>query len=95
MVAGELGTLRDQNLPVILVVLQDAACADRTEAAPGRAEHPGVRLGRTDLAALPPPSARLEQRRRCGMRAALLEALARPISVIACSISADSYVDAF
>ncbi len=39
MVAGELGTLRDANLPVVLVVLQDAKpCPDRNEAAPGRAE---------------------------------------------------------
>ncbi|MFL5331663.1 MAG: thiamine pyrophosphate-binding protein [Geminicoccaceae bacterium] len=96
---GELGTLRDEGLRVILVVLQDESLA-LIELKQRQAGLPqlGVRLGRTDL----PAVARAfggegsEVASTDELREALLEALAAPgFSLIACRIRADSYVDAF
>jgi acetolactate synthase I/II/III large subunit len=96
---GELGTLRDQGLRVILVVLQDA-CLALIELKQRQAGLPqlGVRLGRTDLPAVAQAfgGAGAEVASAEELRDALVEALAVPgFSVIACSISADSYADAF
>ena len=96
---GELGTLRDQGLRVILVVLQDACLAliELKQRQAGLSQL-GVTLGRTDLPAVARAfgGAGAEVASAEELHAALVEALAAPgFSVIACSISADSYVDAF
>ena len=94
---GELGTLRDQGLPVVLVVLQDASLAliELKQRAAGLACH-GVRLGRTDL----PAVARAFGGRGVqvgsteGLRAALAEALAAPVfTLLACTVAAEDYRD--
>jgi acetolactate synthase-1/2/3 large subunit len=99
MVAGELGTLRDRGLPVVVVVFQDASLAliELKQAAAGL-PRAGVGLGRTDLAGLA---------RAFGghgvtvadvdaLRTALREALsASRFTLVACAFEADRYVDAF
>lgn len=92
---GELGTLRDQGLGVVLVTLQDASLAlielKQRQAGLARA---GVGLGRTDL----PAVARafggrgVQVGSAAALRAALAEALAAPcFTLMACSIEVDSY----
>lgn len=92
---GEFGTLRDQGLPVVVVVLQDGSLAlielKQRHAGLPRA---GVGLGRTDL----PAVARAFGGRgfqvgdQAALRAALAEAVAAPgFSLIACAIAAEGY----
>lgn len=93
---GELGTLRDQELPIVLVVLQDASLAlielKQRQAGLARA---GVTLGRTDL----PAVARafggigMQVETVAGLRAALAEALeSTTFALIACTLDAEAYV---
>ena len=96
---GELGTLRDQGLRAILVVLQDASLT-LIELKQRQAGLPplGVSLGRTDLPAIARAFGGVgyEVASAEGLRAALSEALAtQAFTVIACRIDADSYQDAF
>jgi acetolactate synthase I/II/III large subunit len=96
---GELGTLRDQGLNVILVVLQDESLA-LIELKQRQAGLPqlGVRLGRTDLPAVARAfgGAGAEVASAEELHTALTEALpASGFCMIACRIRADSYVDAF
>jgi acetolactate synthase-1/2/3 large subunit len=92
---GELGTLRDQGLRVILVVLQDASLAliELKQRQAGLARV-GVGLGHTDL----PTVARAFGGRGVStgsvaeLRAALADALtASTFTLIACRIDLDSY----
>ena len=94
---GELGTLRDQGLPVVLVVLQDGSLGliELKQRQAGLARI-GVGLGRTDLAAV----ARAFGGRgvtagsEAELKAALAEALAAAtFTLIACPIDLESYVD--
>ena len=94
---GELGTLRDQGLPVVLVVLQDGSLGliELKQRQAGLARI-GVGLGRTDLAAV----ARAFGGRgvtagsEAELKAALAEALAATtFTLIACPIDLESYVD--
>lgn len=99
MTLGELGTLRDQGLPVVLVVLQDASLAliELKQAGAGLARA-GVGLGRTDL----PAVARAFGGRGVqvasaeALRAALAEALTAPaFTLLACQIAAEDYTGRF
>ena len=96
MVAGELGTLRDAGLPVVLVVLQDESLAliEMKQRQAGLTPA-GVRLGRTDLAALAAAfgGVGVAVRDAAALKNALAAALARrdAFSLIACSIEADDY----
>jgi acetolactate synthase-1/2/3 large subunit len=99
MVLGELGTLRDQDLAVVVVVLQDASLAlielKQRQAGLVRA---GVRLGRTDLPAIARAfgGRGMQVEAAEGLRAALAEAFAAPgFTLLACSIEADGYLDCF
>lgn len=92
---GELGTLRDQGLPVVLVVLQDASLGliELKQRQAGLARL-GVGLGRTDL----PGVARAFGGRGIAVAstaellAELAEALTAPtFTLIACPIDLDSY----
>jgi acetolactate synthase-1/2/3 large subunit len=92
---GELGTLRDQGLAVVLVVLQDESLAliELKQRQAGLARV-GVGLGRTDL----PAVARAFGGRgvqvgdAASLRAALAEALAAPcFTLVACAVEADAY----
>ena len=93
---GELGTLRDPGLPVIAVVLQDESLAliEMKQRQAGLAEA-GVRLGRTDLAALAESfgGAGITVRDAQALREAIAAALARRdrFTLIACITGADAY----
>lgn len=96
---GELGTLRDQALSVVLVVLQDASLAlielKQAQAGLGRC---GVGLGRTDYPAIARAFGGhgVEVADAAALRTALAEALTRDrFTLIACRIEAAAYVDAF
>jgi acetolactate synthase-1/2/3 large subunit len=92
---GELGTLRDQGLPVVLVVLQDASLAlielKQQDAGLVRA---GVAMGRTDLPALARAFGGygVEVASADGLRSALGDALAADrFTILACRIEAAAY----
>lgn len=94
---GELGTLRDQKLPVIVVVLQDQSLAlielKQRQAGLGRS---GVTLGPTDLAAVARAfgGVGVQVETQVSLRTALANALVSPtFTVIACQIDAESYVN--
>ena len=92
---GELGTLRDQGLPVVLVVLQDASLGliELKQRQAGLARI-GVGLGRTDLVAVARAfGGRGVSAASVGeLRAALSDALAAAtFTLIVCPIDLDSY----
>jgi acetolactate synthase-1/2/3 large subunit len=96
MILGELGTLRDQGLPVVVLVLQDASLAliELKQRQAGLARN-GVGLGRTDLVAVARAfggdGARVQD--VPALEAALRTALRRDsFSLIACPVDASSYV---
>jgi acetolactate synthase-1/2/3 large subunit len=96
MTLGELGTLRDQGLRPIVVVLQDASLAliELKQRQAGLAAA-GVALGRTDFAAVATAFGGwgVTVRDTEGLAAALDHALAAgTFGVIACEIEAGAYV---
>jgi len=97
MTLGELGTLRDQGLRPIVVVLQDASLAlIELKQRQATLRPAGVAIGRTDLAAVATAfgGRGFNVRDVSTLEVALLEALAvETFSVIACEIEADLYVD--
>jgi len=97
MCLGELGTIRDQQLPLIVVVLQDESLAliELKQSQAGLARS-GVRLGATRYEAVAEAfsghGVRVASRAELG--AALTEALVRTaFSVIVCEIRAEDYAD--
>jgi acetolactate synthase I/II/III large subunit len=99
MCLGELGTLRDQGLPIMVVVLQDRSLAliELKQRQAGLARS-GVALGDTDLPAVARAfgGVGVQVTTATALRAALDEALTAPVfTLIACQISADCYVDRF
>lgn len=93
---GELGTLRDLGLPVVLVVLQDASLAliELKQRQAGLARN-GVGLGRTDLPAIARAFGGhgVAVGSTSELRAALAEALAAPgFTLLACTIEAEAYL---
>jgi acetolactate synthase-1/2/3 large subunit len=96
MVLGELGTLRDQSLPVVVLVLQDASLAliELKQRQAGLMPN-GIGLGRTDLAAVAQAFGgdgavvqnirALEEALRAGLQR-------HRFSLIACPIESESYV---
>lgn len=97
MTLGELGTLRDQGLPVVVVVLQDLSLAliELKQAAAGLARH-GVGLGATRFEAV--AEAFGGRGVRVGdaeaLSAALAGAFASPVfTLVVCEIDARDYVD--
>jgi acetolactate synthase-1/2/3 large subunit len=99
MVAGELGTLRDRGLPVVVVVFQDASLAliELKQAAAGLARA-GVGLGRTDLAGLAGAfgGRGVTVADAEGLRTALRDAFSAPtFTLVACAFDADQYAGAF
>jgi acetolactate synthase-1/2/3 large subunit len=97
MTLGELGSLRDQRLPVVIVVLQDESLAlielKQRRAGLGPA---GVALGRTryEEIAAAFDGAGVRVRDVSALRAALAAALERrAFTLIACEIEAGAYVD--
>ena len=97
MTLGELGTLRDQRLPVVIVVLQDASLAliELKQRRAGLAAA-GVALGRTryEEVAAAFDGAGVRVRDVGALRAALAAALARSsFTLITCEIEASAYVD--
>lgn len=97
MTLGELGTIRDQALPITILVLQDESLGliELKQAAAGLART-GVTLGRTDYAAVARAFGGLgvECRDRASVRSALAEAAGRPaFTLITCPIDARAYVD--
>lgn len=94
---GELGTLRDQELPVIVVVLQDQSLAliELKQRQAGLDRY-GVTLGPTDLAAVARAfgGGGIQVETRASLRTALAKALTAPaFTVIACQIDAESYIN--
>lgn len=97
MTLGELGALRDQGLPVIVLVLQDESLAliELKQAQAGLAPH-GVRMGATRFAEIARAfdglgaSAASVEELDAALGAALNER--RRFSLIACHITAESYV---
>jgi acetolactate synthase I/II/III large subunit len=99
MCLGELGTLRDQALPIMMVVLQDRSLAliELKQRQAGLARS-GVALGDTDLPAVARAfgGVGVQVTTTTALRAALDEARTAPVfTLIACQISADCYVDRF
>jgi acetolactate synthase-1/2/3 large subunit len=98
MVLGELGTLRDEALPVIAIVMQDESLAliELKQRQAGLTAA-GVRLGHTDLAAVAAAfgGAGVTVADPDALRTALRDALRRRdrFTLIACTIRADLYVD--
>lgn len=97
MCLGELGTMRDQALPVVVVVLQDHSLAliELKQRQAGLAEA-GVRLGATRYEAVADAfSGRgIRVKSRAELEAALAEALARKtFTVIVCDIEARDYAE--
>jgi acetolactate synthase-1/2/3 large subunit len=97
MTLGELGSLRDQHLPVVIVVLQDESLAliELKQRQAGLAEA-GVALGRTryEEIAAAFDGAGVRVRDVGALRAALAAALERRVfTLIACEIEAGAYVD--
>ncbi|MBV9077439.1 MAG: thiamine pyrophosphate-binding protein, partial [Methylobacteriaceae bacterium] len=96
MTMGELGTLRDQGLPVIVVVLQDASLAlIELKQRQAGLDPAGVALGPTDYAAVAAAFGGVGH--QVGDASALAEALRAALgrdrfSVIACTIGAEDYV---
>lgn len=97
MCLGELGTMRDQGLPVVVVVLQDQSLAliELKQSQAGLAEA-GVRLGATRYEAVAQAfsghGARVKT--RAALEAALAEAMARKtFTVIVCDIEASDYAE--
>ncbi len=97
MCLGELGTIRDQNLPVVILVLQDESLAlielKQRQAGLARA---GVRLGRTRYeeiaAAFSGTGVRVCD--RAALEAALRAAFGgSSFTLIVCEIEAQAYVD--
>jgi acetolactate synthase-1/2/3 large subunit len=95
MVMGELGTLRDAGLPVIVVVLQDESLGlielKQRQAGLARA---GVALGRTDLARVAAGFGGhgVTVRDAATLAQGLRDALARDrFTLIACTIEAAAY----
>ena len=96
MTLGELGTLRDQSLPVVVLVLQDHSLAliELKQAQAGLARN-GVRLGATRFAEI---ARAFDGHGVCvashaALNVALREAFARRdrFSLIACQIAGDAY----
>ena len=97
MCLGELGTIRDQGLPIVIIVLQDQSLAliELKQANAGLAEA-GVRLGATRYEAIAEAFSGHGVRVKGGgeFAAELAAALARKtFSVIVCEIEASDYVD--
>ena len=96
MTLGELGTLRDQGLPVVVLVLQDESLAlIELKQRQAGLEPKGVRMGATDYAAV--AQAFGGEGLTVSSRAALAEALAAALrgtrfTVIAAKIDASDYV---
>jgi acetolactate synthase-1/2/3 large subunit len=97
MSLGELGSLRDQRLPVVVVVLQDESLAliELKQRQAGLLEA-GVKLGRTRYeeiaAAFDGVGVRVHD--VAALRAALATALERRVfTLIACEIEAGTYLD--
>ncbi|MGL4637355.1 MAG: thiamine pyrophosphate-binding protein [Beijerinckiaceae bacterium] len=96
---GELATLRDTNLPLVIVVLVDASLAliAMKQKATGRAKL-AVDLGRTDFAAVANAMGGkgVTVRDRDSLRSAISMALANGVfTVIACEIEAADYQGRF
>jgi acetolactate synthase-1/2/3 large subunit len=101
MTLGELGTLRDQGLPVVVLVLQDESLGlielKQRQAGLARA---AVGLGATDFAAVAAAfgGRGVTVSDAAALRTALAGALAQKqerFSLIACRIAADDYVGRF
>jgi acetolactate synthase-1/2/3 large subunit len=98
MTLGELATLRDQHLPVVVLVLQDESLAliELKQAQAGLAPV-GVRLGATRFADIATAFGGhgVEVNDGEALRAALRDAFARPtFSVVVCPVQAAAYVGA-
>ncbi|HEX6012066.1 MAG TPA: thiamine pyrophosphate-dependent enzyme, partial [Geminicoccaceae bacterium] len=97
MTLGELGSVRDQRLPIVIIVLQDQSLAlielKQRQAGLGKA---GVALGRTryEEIAVAFDGVGVRVRDFGGLQAALTAALeGRAFTLITCEIEADAYVN--
>jgi len=97
MALGELGTIRDQKLPIVIVVMQDESLAliELKQSQAGLAKA-GVRMGATRYEAVAEAFGGhgVRVKARIELEAALAAALARKtFTVIVCEIKADDYAD--
>jgi acetolactate synthase-1/2/3 large subunit len=98
MTLGELGTLRDQNIPIVVVVLQDESLAlIELKQRQARLTPRGVHLGATrfDRVASAFGGVGMQVDSADSLLAALNDAFARDsFTLVSCQIDANSYVDA-